>query len=817
MKKKKILRNASFIALSAVMLCGTAVAAVGCDGKSNDLEISVDIFCNDLDAATNKKICDDWAVKYTEILRANGTIGETDELEIDFNYTTSSETYFEQLKLNFVDGTAADVIYISPKFVKAYSQIGRVLDISAYMEKTDETIAALSDVWSNALSLYGHSTNANYMQGEKISYNTDSGKFETDDGIEVGLYGLPKDYSNFGLGFNNIFFSEKLREAFTTTLPSASRSVTGAEYDAANLTYTGSGDEEIVTDALTGKECPIIQIGKPTNYRPYNFYRYGSYQEAVTAGDPVATAVEEYTDGEGYTVTIPGWPGDTFKITDSSAIAENAAYDATVGYITYTYAEYSALSWAVSYYMNTFDWDSSDPTKGQGGVPNSAGTNKNVYANDQYDGALYLLPWLASNDANYLTADSKSVVNGTDSTKVGTATETTPKLRLNGEYEDVAVQYGSNSERFIETYGAFCAYNSDWNGSSNFADSASKDSGWDLFCGGSVIFYGAGTWDAATRNNSDYNYFQFRQMPEPVAERYALYSNVKNAYYEMQEYGTLKEFTQEDITANQITRQDKWAARMDSVGYGVNGSLVKTASDWKIAACVSLIQDLTINTSVQKDLTYGGAQLPNFVSMTQDFLYYNDKNYANYANGTFNDMITPEGDAEGNDVWDEYYAIVKAMAAASNKGGTIGEFMTKNYPDKKYNASYKDTPMTSITGYSTAMKVLNMTTYVKADRDLAIRMQTGLNAVRDPSTYVYLSDWINELDARGDYLMAYTTKDSKFVFTDKSIQESVIKTVGTTITTGSAYGTPAVWLLNQTAAAQNLLNESIKEEDKFFS
>lgn len=821
MKKNKILRNASLVALSAVMLCGTAFAAAGCGGGGSDYEISVNIFCNDLDAETNKKICDDWAAEYTETLKAEGKIPENEEIVVDFNYSTNSTVYFDDLKYDFVSNNAADVIYVSPKYVKSWSKIGRILDITDYIEKTDETISKIQDVWQDAISLYGCSQEATYTSGDAIAYNKETGKFETVDNNKttVGLYGLPKDYSNFGLGFNNIFFSDAMRQAYTTTLATTPRKVTGAEFEAAKLTYTGSGDEEVVTDAVTHEACPIIQINKPTTYKPYNFYRYGSYSEALDAGDPVAAAVDEYTEGEGYTVTIPGWPGDTYTVTDESKKAENAAYDANSGYIVYTYQEFGALTWAVTYYLNTFAWSQTDATQGTGGVKNKVGSYTNVYGNDQYDGSLYLLPWLASNDANYINSSSTKVQNGSNPAAVGTETEKVSKLRLNGQREEVDVQYGTNSERFIETYGAFTAYNSDWNGSSNFADATEKVSGWDMFCGGSLVFYGAGTWDAATRNNTDLTYLQFRQMPEPVAEKYALYSVYKDANYEMQSVGTLKTYEagSTEWEANMNARQDKWGARMDSVGYGVNGSmasLVGTDSEWKVYACVSLIQALTINVEAQKQLTYGGAQLPNFVSMTQDFLYYNDKNYSNYENGTFNDMITPDGDAAGNKVWDTYYAVVKEMYAARANGGTIGEWMAANHADLKYSADFKDVAMEKVNGYSFAMKVLNMTTFTKADRDLAIRMQTGLNAIRDPGVYTYDTRWLDALDGRGDYLLAYTTKDDKFVFSNVSMKDSVVTTPGITITTGSQYGTPAVWLLNTTKQAQEYLDDAIKEEQK---
>ena len=74
-------------------------------------------------------------------------------------------------------------------------------------------------------------------------------------------------------------------------------------------------------------------------YYTYNFYRYDSYPEALNDGDPIA---ELSARNGGYEVTIPGWPGDTYEYT--TATEEGAGYDTSLGYVTYTYAEYSAMT-----------------------------------------------------------------------------------------------------------------------------------------------------------------------------------------------------------------------------------------------------------------------------------------------------------------------------------------------------------------------------------------------------------------------------------------------------------------------------------------
>ena len=69
--KKKLLRNASLVALSAVMVCGTAVGLAGCNDSGTTIVISM--FCNDDDAAINKAACEEWAEEYSQKLIQEGT------------------------------------------------------------------------------------------------------------------------------------------------------------------------------------------------------------------------------------------------------------------------------------------------------------------------------------------------------------------------------------------------------------------------------------------------------------------------------------------------------------------------------------------------------------------------------------------------------------------------------------------------------------------------------------------------------------------------------------------------------------------------
>ena len=814
--KKKLLRNASLVALSAVMVCGTAFGLAGCNNKNTNT-ISISMFCGVDDRAINEAACNTWAEQYTQELIANGTWEEGHEpIKIDFSSDANTDSYFSTLMNQIASNSQPDVFYVSPKYVRTWSHIGRILDLSDYLAEDNET---LSDIWDDSLAFYAYSESEEYQRGERIEYDEATGTYVgQNSGAEVGIYGLPKDFSNFGLSYNAIFFTDEVREALTTVTTNDRTGIRGAEYETANQTFFG--EPGVVTNP-DGSDAPLINIGVPTTYKPYNFYRFASWEDALNGGDPMAWMVQLYTGGKGYTVTIPGFPGDTLEEAKKywkdganfdTTIPQDyqnteAEYDESKAYVTYTYAEYGALTWALTYYFNTYNWDGA----GVGGATTATG-RKNVYGNDQYDGVLYLLPWLAGNNATYINEDSTNVVNGSDPTKIGTDTYQESQVTLSGDTEMVDIQYGMNSEAFIETLGAFYSYGSDWNGNSNNAGDTTneKSSGWDMFIAGNLLFYGMGTWNGIETNKTDRGTLQTRLMPEPVSDDYSLYSEIKDADYEIKQYGdpNKDEFTAQEIFDNQLERQDKWGARMDSVGYGVSSAVLSDA-EWKTEACVDLVKYLTIGKEMQVTLTYSGSQLPNFKSQCIDFMN---------NTGDFEEMITPDSEN-----FDSVYQIAKDMYAAATGGasGTIGEWVKANHPDTAYDPQFESTPMSSVNSIAYGMKVLYLTGFTYSDRDLSLRMQFGLNFVRDSAMYTYNDDWITELDPRGDIaVMAYrqqvplTTMSDVIdaMITSDRVQDSLNGVDGAIPKDGECYGTPAWWCLFKTKDCQDLLDKAIQEE-----
>ncbi len=868
MKKRNIAKKAAIIALSSVLAAGSLAALAGCGGGADASQITIHIFCNDSDKQVNQKIINDWVEEYQRTHDLGFTIKP-----ILPETNSDKGAYFEDLKGRLSNGrdAIADIIYLSPRYVKKYSKLGYVMDLTPYLS-TDTKSKLGTEIWNNAVSYYGYDkTDANYTLGQPIEYNATSGKFVTsaDTSKEVSLYALPKDYSNFALGYNKMYFTDDLVASYQTRRASDTRNVTNPAASSSKVaTFTGgssvatfaaSGEYNIydstgkvvgTATATAGQEAPMLAIGVPVTYKPFNYYIYQNYDAALAAGDPVACLVEGLTRGDGFTVTIPGLPGWTFNIEDAAgyektgsnyakAVNPNSVYDSTIGHTVLTYQEYGALNWAMTYYLNTFNWASGEPDgwkSGYGGFTAMEGNTEVhyvVYGGEQYEGkqgnALYLQPWLAANDGDFLNAARTSALNpeGQDITGIrsdaykdkkateyaGKATEARNKLNLDGTTRNVDVQYGMNTEVFLETYAAFANHGAIWNANAGGAKDgrpADNNSGWDFFRQGRSIFYGAGSWDAATRNDSDISLVNFGQMPSPVAEDYALYSTTATPDYDAGMTVTYANannikgtgadahltdkaqlanptpavYTPAQIYANQILRQDKWAARMDSVGYAANGRFADMQEGdkeyWKKEATASLIAALTVQESEQVSLTYAGAQLPNFMRQCTDFLKYQDTSYEHYADGAFKDMLTPQGFANnaeygsdpdiGGKIWDYYYTVAKAMADASRSssenGKTVAQWIeTAGYGDYdgtekgsstkalRYDPQYADMKLSDFIGesgknYYTAMKVLRMVNFNYADRDLNIRMQTGLNAVSDSTMFTPQDDWLNELDAR---------------------------------------------------------------------
>jgi len=792
---KKFIKRASVVALSALMI-GSAVASFsGCGTSAH--AISVYVFAGTEDQQTNTDMLNAWADSYNAKLKEK--YGENTDKQVTVTPTFQSDTtkYFTTLNNQNAAGTAPDVFYVSPKYVKAWAKAGYVLDLTDYIDFSTTDTYDINEVFGDAIGFYGYDSKNNVV-GASISYNSTSKKFENDAGDAVGVYGLPKDYSSFGLGYNNNFFTDELKKAYESS--------GAADEDKA------SKNGAVIQNAATGAaSAGVINIGIPTTYYPYNFYVYNSYDEALAAGDSIAEA-SNYN--KGYTVTIPGYPNDTYDT--GKADTDDTPYEDNVGNIVYTYAELSAVSWAISYYNYKY-------------------AGRTVFGNDQYEGTLYLLPWLAGNDADYINSQPGTSADGSSvesfhSVNSGTYTKA----------DGTVINYGVDNEEFIESYAAFAAYGSDWNANSYYCGAKYEDGslinagGYLYFKSGDVIFYGVGTWDAPGFADSSQDVLSYAVMPEPVSEDYALYSRIKDAKYEQQVYmnnGTADSdgkvalntavptgYTESQIQANQNLRQDQWAGRMDSVGYGVNGKYANASEDekWIAEACADCVAYMTVNKESQVTLTYSGSQLPNYADMCSD---YKD------LTGEFAGSIT----TDDMDTFKTYYACAVEMATYGTSASTDKEVLIKDWMSEYnashgtqlvYNEAYADSKMGTVANYITAYRVLRMIALNHNSRNLCTRMTSGTNGVKDSCMYTFNSDWINVFgdgETKQHCLLAYNLDKSAilgyFSGTAEGDASNYIGKISKTWIDKDTVCTPWAYCKGLAQATQEKLQLSIDDEN----
>ena len=310
--KKKLLRNAGLVALSAVLVGSAAVAFTACGpgaSGADDYTLDVYIFCSAADQVTNQTICNNWAAKYSEDHSEElGGNTITVNLVTDPNQTN----YFGELENQIGTGDYADVIYLSPKSVVSYAQQGTRDLVSTYVESDSTLTEQLQGIWPKSLAFYATYGSAFARRNAtNISYNSETGHFvDTTSGQDVSIYGLPKDYSNFGLGVNQNYFTDTMKTAYMTLKASTVRDVqtrrlsqsswvqgtfshTGGAAAGSAITYAATGTytytlsdgSTVEIDAVEGEEAPFVAIGVPVTYKPFNYYLYPTYDDALNGGD----------------------------------------------------------------------------------------------------------------------------------------------------------------------------------------------------------------------------------------------------------------------------------------------------------------------------------------------------------------------------------------------------------------------------------------------------------------------------------------------------------------------------------------------------
>lgn len=733
-------KKIGLVALSAVMAGSLGLSFTACSSSNSDT-ITVYIFCGENDRATYQNLIDTWAEEYAAQLKASDpeTYGDDFTIEVELTSETDTDTYFDTLNRQLPAGNAADIIYVSPSSVQRYVRNGYVLDLTDYIDYSEY---AIDELWGDALGRYAYNSEDGTI-GETVEYIDGAFYQSGDTSREAGIYALPKDYSSFSYAYNANYFSDALKNAYETTVDTQ-----GAVYE-----YGTTPEAGTLPSASNGAvQTSIINIGTTATYYPYNFYNYTSLEAAYEAGDPVAVASVE---NGGYDITFPGYPDDTYEAGSDSSDTE---YDDSLVHTVYTYSEFSAMSFAVCYYITVYDSGRDNATDGSVDADdypeyssrytlatwlNSVDIH-GAYGNDQYDSATYYLTgWLYGNDNSIVSDDYSTLTNS-----------------------DYSGDWGMNTESFIEAYTAFLAYSSDWLANMYYTESTldstiTSQGGWIGFTSGYSVFYGYGTWDT-TSMDMDKDILDYQVMATPVSDDYALYTRIKNMNYESEAKGTNSTggtFTDAQILENLQTRQNEWGARTDSVGFGVNADVLDRytgENEWMVDAVVSLCAYLTIDPETQVSLTYSGSQIPNYATQGEDYLY---------GTGDFAGIITPDSTE-----WDTYYAIAKALTTAGSSADDttlVSTWLTNNgysaYVDAM-NELYTSATLGDTYGsMNYAFRIFNMSSHNYASRNLLVRM-AAINNADDPCTYTYDGTWWSETFAKyeGYYLLAYNLEEGGY-------------------------------------------------------
>lgn len=225
-----------------------------------------------------------------------------------------------------------------------------------------------------------------------------------------------------------------------------------------------------------------------------------------------------------------------------------------------------------------------------------------------------------------------------------------------GEYlskDHTKVQF--NSPEFIDGYEGFMKI-VEMGGSGLSTD---ETTGYLKFLSGRVAYFPAGTWDIGAFQaieddevvNPDKNWFEFDLAAWPISDKYA------------------------DLSIAE--RQDKWAGRIDSIGYAVS----KSSDNQELAAELAYL--LSADEEVQRFIAKRGGQVPNLVDMAEgeyitDDSYFPESRqlFVNMLSGqnghrvettyTFNTVWHQEGFIAGVDsVWSYYEGTDKGVTPMS--------------------------------------------------------------------------------------------------------------------------------------------------------
>lgn len=199
---------------------------------------------------------------------------------IHVQWTPIAGVYADQIKADYLNGTASDVFYLQPDMTSTYISAGKLLNLSPYMVR-DHVKA--SDYYSSQISLFSCQAGA--------------------------VYGLPKDWNTLG-----VFYNKKLFQAARVPFPQE------------NWTWN---DLRGLAKQLTNKDkhSPVYGLTLPaysSRWLAFLFSNGGSVlnsdgTRAVFNSDAGVNALKFYTDfqRQDHSAVLPSklvasWDGDDF-------------------------------------------------------------------------------------------------------------------------------------------------------------------------------------------------------------------------------------------------------------------------------------------------------------------------------------------------------------------------------------------------------------------------------------------------------------------------------------------------------------------------